>query len=629
MLQRKILLAAGLLLAGAALAADPADWDTRRDHHSYANPSEMRVTHIALDLTVNFDTRMLTGTATLSVERVRKDAQKLMLDTRDLAIRKIEAETGGSWQPVAWDMGERDPALGSPLMIVLPPAAERVRIHYRTSPQASGLQWLTPEQTEGGQHPFLYSQSQPIHARSWVPLQDTPQVRFTYEAVIRTPENLKAVMSAENDPQDHDGIYEFRMPQPIPSYLMAIGVGELGFKPMSKITGVYANPAVLGAAAWEFAQTQKMIDITESLYGPYRWGRYDLLILPPAFPFGGMENPRLSFITPTVIAGDRSLVSLIAHELAHSWSGNLVTNATWRDFWLNEGFTTYVERRIMEKLFGEQRARMEAVLGYQSLQEDLAELKPEWTQLAIDVRGEDPDAAFSNVPYEKGALFLTWLENSVGRTNFDEFLRGYFEHFAFQSITTEQFLAYLDEHLLRKYENAPDMRAVHAWIFQPGLPEGHPVPHSDVFEKVAAARQAWLAGELPVAELPVNDWTVHEWLYFLNTLPRELPAERMRALDQAFELTGSGNAEIAHAWLLLAVKTGYAPAERRLEDYLLGIGRRKLIVPLYEALMETEHGARFARRVYERARAGYHPMAQATLDAIIQPDNKKKSEEQE
>ena len=618
-----------LLLAVACLAAPVAgSVEPGRDHHSLANVGQFRVRHLDLDLGVDFATRRLTGTVDLRIDRLDEAARMLVLDTRDLIVRDVWLlSRPGESRRLSFRLGELQGPLGQPLEIELPPdyAGNRleVRISYQTQPHASGLQWLTPEQTAGRSHPFLYSQSQAIHARSWIPLQDSPQVRATYRATIRTPAALRAVMSANNDPQGGEPgpgdmrTYRFEMPQPIPSYLIALAVGRLEFRPTGARTGVYAEPSVIDAAAREFADLEKMVEACEGLFGPYRWGRYDLLILPPSFPFGGMENPRLSFITPTVIAGDRSLVALIAHELAHSWSGNLVTNATWRDLWLNEGFTVYLERRIVETLYGARREAMESVLGLQALTRDLASLQPGDQVLAIDLRGRDPDDVFTEVPYEKGRLFLDWLESRFGRARLDAFLKGYFDHFAFQSITTEQFLQYLDANLLARDPGRASEAQVRTWVYEPGLPDFAVLPSSDVFARVDEARASWLSGRTAAADLPAGQWTTHEWLHFLDNMPEELSAERLVELDEAWGLTQVANAEIAHSWLRLAIRAGYEPALPRLESYLTSIGRRKLIKPLYEELMRTPEGAAFARRVYVKARPGYHPIATSTLDAIV------------
>ncbi|MFA3790661.1 M1 family metallopeptidase [Aliiglaciecola sp. SL4] len=579
--------------------------DNAKDYHSFANPDVVKVSHIDLDLTADFDKHQLIGTATLTYQKIDEQGKTLILDTRGLSI--LEVTAGNT--PVDFELQEEDANLGSALYISLPAQGNQVTIRYHTAEDASGAQWLTPEQTAGKQYPFLFTQAQAVHARSFIPLQDSPQVRVTYTATIRTPKELLAVMSAANDPDtERDGVYEFNMPQPIPSYLIALAIGDLHFKAMGERTGVYAEPSILDAAAKEFEDTESMLEATEKTYGPYSWDRYDLLILPPSFPFGGMENPRLSFITPTVIAGDKSLVSLIAHELAHSWSGNTVTNATWRDLWLNEGFTTYLTYRIMEMIYGTDRYNMEAVLGYQDLQADIASLPDNDEILAIDLRGRNPDDVFSNIPYEKGALFLREIEQKIGRDNFDQFLLEYFNHFAFKSITTDQFISYLDKTLLTTYADVLDKERVHQWIFEPGIPDGAPVPESDAFSKVDNARNAWLAGSVTAEQVDTQGWTVHQWLYFLNNMPDDLSEKQLDELDTAFQLTASKNNEIAHSWLLIAVKNEYKPAYDRLYSYLVGIGRNKLVKPLYKELAKTPEGKAFAKRAFDEAKPGYHPL---------------------
>ncbi len=607
-----------------------------QDVHSYANPLAVRVRHVDLDWDVLFDQKILKGTTTLTVERTSQ-TDPLILDTRDLKIERVETSSNGlQYAPATFDVGTSDKILGAPLTIPLPARATRVRIHYSTSPGASGLQWLAPAQTAGKKDPFMFTQSQAIHARSWIPLQDTPAVRVTYNARVRTPQNLLAVMSAENDARTpRDGDYTFRMRQPIPSYLIALAVGDLRFRSLGARTGVYAEPQVIDGAARELSDTEKMVVATERLYGPYRWGRYDILVLPPSFPFGGMENPRLTFATPTILAGDKSLVALIAHELAHSWSGNLVTNATWRDFWLNEGFTVYLERRIQEAVYGRARARMEAALGLRDLQEEIATLEDRDEILHVDLKGRDPDEGFTDVPYEKGALFLLHLEQTFGRTRFDSFLRGYFDKFAFQSITTEQFLAYLKQNLVDKYPTKTPPVPVDEWITKPGLPASAPKPTSPAFARVEEEAKRWLRGEIKATQIPAARWTTHETLHFLKFVQSALepppssggPAgasgtqlsqtERTRLMgevDRAFNLTRSGNSEIAFQWLMMSIQNKYEPGYPRLEEFLLSVGRRKFIRPLYQELAKTPEGRERALAIYRRARATYHPIAVTSID---------------
>jgi leukotriene-A4 hydrolase len=550
------------------------------DVHSYSRPDQVRLRHLDLDLTVRFDRKVLEGAAVLHFDRIAGD--ELILDTRGLEIQGVENAAG-------FELGEPHPFLGAPLRIRLNGPGP-VRVRYSTSPDASGLQWLEPAQTAGKAHPFLYTQSQAIHARSWVPVQDSPGVRVTYTARVTTPPGLRAVMGAE---MQADG--SFRMEQPVPSYLIALAAGDLACREIGPRSAVYAEPAMIDAAAHEFEDTEAMIRAVEELYGPYRWGRYDLLVLPPSFPFGGMENPRLTFATPTVIAGDKSLVSLVAHELAHSWSGNLVTNATWRDFWLNEGFTVYVERRVLEKLYGRAREEMEAVLGRRELDREMAGLPERDRILHVDLDGRDPDEGMTLVPYEKGALMLRTIERAVGRPRFDAFLKSYFGHFAFRSITTAEFLEFIRREL-------PNPVPLDDWIFQPGIPAGADEPHSDAFARVETGWPADPSG-----------WTTHEWLHFLR-VQNQPDLER---LDREFHLTESGNAEILCQWLQMAVAGWYEPALPKAGEFLCSVGRRKFLKPLYTALMKTPEGQAMARQIYARARAGYHPIAQATIDGIV------------
>jgi len=602
------------LLMIATLSAPP-----ERDAHSHANPEQVRVTHADLDMTVEFEKKQLNGTATLTIERVGKNDGPLILDTNGLTIAATEiSDDGKTFAPATFKLGEHDPILGKALSIPLNAATKFVRVTYTTGPKSNALQWLSPLQTAGKKAPYLFTQSQAIDARSWVPIQDTPGVRFTYAARVRTPKDLRAVMSAGNDPaQARTGDYRFEMKQPIPAYLLALAVGDIEFRKLGPRTGVYGEPSVVGKAALEFAELEEMVRACEKLYGPYRWERYDVLVMPPSFPFGGMENPRLTFASPTVLAGDKSLVSLLAHELAHSWSGNLVTNATWRDFWLNEGFTVYLERRIMEEVYGKARAEAEAVLGKRSLERELAELPKDDQILHINLSGRQPVDGLTDVPYEKGALFLKHLEAVYGRAKLDAFLKKYFDHFAFKSITTAEFKLFLHEHLLKGDEAKAKAANIEEWLHSPGLPKDAPNPSAGDLTKAEATANDFASGKLPVAQLPVKGWTPQQWLHFLNTLPNDLKPNMLAVLDERFHLTLTGNSELLFQWLLLSIRHGYAPAMERLEGFLTEQGRRKFLKPLYEELMKSKEGRERAMKIYRKARPGYHPISIDTIDTIV------------
>jgi leukotriene-A4 hydrolase len=498
---------------------------------------------------------------------------------------------------------------------------KKVIIHYQTSPGAEAVQWLEPSQTAGKAQPFMFTQSQAILARSWVPCQDSPNIRFTYDAEVRTPKEFIALMSASNPHQKNSsGVYSFRMDQPIPSYLLALTVGDIGFKAVSARAGIYAEPAILEKAAWEFADLEKMVAGAEDLYGKYRWDRYDVIVLPPSFPFGGMENPRLTFATPTILAGDRSLTSLIAHELAHSWSGNLVTNATWNDFWLNEGFTVYFEHRIMEKLYGKDYSEMLAMLALQDLKKTMADLKAENnfkdTKLMLDLSGRNPDEGVTDVAYNKGYFFLRSIEESHGREKFDSFLKSYFSDNAFTSMNTEAFMSYIKNYYKDKFAIELTDDLFDRWIFTEGLPDDCPTPASKRFDDPQKALQAWKNGE-PLNKGVGRDWSTHEWLHFLKNLPDTLTVKQMTELDAFGDFTASGNAEIITEWLVHAIRNDYKKAFPKLEEFLTTVGRRKFLSPLYNELIKTPEGTLQAREIYRRARPNYHYVSTNTFDKFL------------
>ncbi len=581
------------------------------DPHSFAQADQALMNHLALDLHVDFSQKILKGVATIHFEQ-KDEAEFIYLDTQGLRIDKVTEEDTS--KQLTYELSKPFKHLGSALKVEIGPETQKIKVFYETSPGAEALQWLDSSQTADKKHPFLFTQSQAILARSWIPCQDSPGIRFTYEARVQVPAELLALMSAENPQEKNDrGVYSFSMKQPIPAYLMALAVGDLAFASFSENTGVYAEPSMLDSARYEFASLPTMLSSAEKLYGDYAWERYDILVLPPSFPFGGMENPRLTFATPTILAGDRSLVSLVAHELAHSWSGNLVTNATWNDFWLNEGFTVFFERRIMEALEGKDYAEMLAYLGYQDLVSTIASFGEDhpMTQLHLNLEGKNPDDGVTDIAYEKGYFFLRLLEETLGREKMDTFLINYFEKYAFKGMDTEQFV----EHLRHEIPLI-DSLGLKQWIYEPGLPGNCPVVVSRRFERVDAALKNWNKNADPNL-LYTAPWSSHEWLYFLRALPDSMDTEQLADLDEKFKLTQSGNAEILTEWLQKAVLNRYEPAQAALESFLIKVGRRKFLMPLYQALLQNPGGKEKALLIYEKARPNYHYVATNSLDALL------------
>lgn len=616
-LKTEKLIGLALLLTSAGCQQPDGDYMVPyRDPHSFARANEVVVSHIDLDLVVNFESQRLKGQATLTLDNLA-NADTLILDTKDLTVFGVLLDDSSD---VPFRFGEEVSFMGRPFLIPIKAGTKSVTVRYETAPHAAALQWLTPEQTAGKRHPFLFTQSQAILARTWIPCQDSPGIRITYNARIKTDPGLLAVMSAENPTKKSpDGTYTFKMTQSIPPYLLALAVGDLEFRPIGKRSGIYAEPQLVARAAAEFEDTEDMIAAAENLYGPYRWERYDILVLPPSFPFGGMENPRLTFATPTVIAGDKSLTALIAHELAHSWSGNLVTNANWDDFWLNEGFTTYFELRIMEDVYGKEYADMLSALSYQDLETKLAKLPAESpdTHLHLNLAGRDPDEGMTAIAYDKGHFFLRTIEHSVGREKWDTFLQSYFDKFAFRPMTSEIFLKYLEHNLLGKNSQLSRNLRLHEWVYGPGIPSNAALVESGEFAKVEVELQKWEAG-IKAEALSVNGWTTHHWLHFLRNLPASLSQRQMADLDNAFQLSISSNSEILNLWLQHVVTNKYVPGYSALDHFLTSMGRRKFLKPLYQRLADTPGMAQMGKLIYSKARASYHPISVATIDKILE-----------
>ncbi|UAB79832.1 M1 family metallopeptidase [Erythrobacter sp. SCSIO 43205] len=605
------------------------------DDQTFAKPQEARVTHLDLDLAVDFEAKTIGGTAVLDV-LASQNAEEIILDSNGLRISAVTDEAGND---LAFALGDTVEGKGEPLTIQLPAQTlerdaslaegelaptHRITIEYMSAPQAEALQWLSPEQTAGGEYPFLFSQGQAINNRTWIPTQDSPGIRQTWEATISAPEPLNVVMSGvvQGDPQEEEGsrrAFSFVMNNAVPPYLIAIAAGNIEFRELGPRSGVWAEPEVIEAAAQEVGDTEALIDAGIALFGDYRWGRYDMIVLPPAFPYGGMENPVMTFLTPTFIAGDRSNNGLVAHELAHSWSGNLTTYSSWRDGWLNEGVTSYFENRIVEEVYGKKRAEQEYALSYAGLVEGIENAGADNPATAMRTPDEiSPFATRGFAIYDKGTIFLRTVENIIGRETFDAWLTQWFDSHAFQPVTSEMFLADLREKLIKGDAELEEQLMLDEWVYGTGLPANASKPDPQAFAEVDNAVAAYAnAGTLPEGDV-WRGWTAAEQRRFLEELPDELSAEQLAALDNSLGLSQSANNEVLFLWLEAALRNQYDPAVPQAERFLAKVGRNKFVSPLFTALNDTAWGKPIAERIYAKTRSGYHAYTRSNVDATLQ-----------
>ncbi|PKB17258.1 M1 family metallopeptidase [Flavobacterium sp. 5] len=586
-----------------------------KDSHSFSNPAEAVAKHLDLDIKVDFNTQTISGKASWQIENISK-GNEIIFDENTLNITKVTL--GDEEKETKFELGKEVEFHGKPLHITIEPNTTKVNIYYYTTKESIALQWLKPEQTADKKKPFVFSQGESIWSRTWIPCQDSPGIRFTYNAKVTVPKDLMAVMSAVNPQEKNDtGIYTFKQEKAIPSYLMAIAVGDIEFKPIDNRTGVYAEHTVIDKAKWEFGELGKMVNAAEKLFGPYQWGRYDVIVLPPSFPYGGMENPNLTFLTPTVLAGDRSLTSLLAHELGHSWSGNLVTNATWDDIWLNEGFTTYVEHRIGEEVFGVKEAKMQDVLSRKTLKNNLDEIgndSPD-SRLKVETKGRNPDDCLSEIPYEKGYAFLQTIEAVVGRKKFDEFLTNYFKAHAFQSITTEYFVAYFNKNLINGDKTLANKINLDDWVYKPGIPSNIITPVSEDFNSIDNIQKTWR--KTGVKGLSQKIKSTNEKQHFIDYLPKDLTTEEITAIDKEFNFINGGNFVVRRQWFIKTIQNQYKDAYPAIEEFLTSYSRTGSLLPLYKEMIKTPEGKAWAKQIYAKAKAGYHATTVQAVEPLL------------
>ena len=583
----------------------------RPDPHSYYEAGDPVLKHLEWKVGVDFETRRLVCTATL----IFSGSGMVSLDTRGLTIERVASLMDNSF---VWNLDAAEPILGSRLRVELPEGLTGMRIRYSTSPDASGLQWLTPEQTAGKRHPFLFSQGQCLNARSFLPCQDTPGVRFTFHADITVPIELRGLMAARHLIRvNHEGqaLEQWQMDNPIPSYLVALAVGNLESHEIGNRSCVWAEPELVAQAAVEFGEVDRMIDAAEQLFGPYLWGRFDILVPPPSFPMGGMENPTLPFVSGTAVTGNRSGVYIIVHELAHAWTGNLVGSHTWDEYWINEGWTTYAELRIMEALYGKDIADLNAALSEREFLRDCDEHRdnPCVLSLVTHTHNIDPDELLSRIAYHRGAQFLQALEQAVGRARFDAFLRQYIEAFKFTSIDTRMFLRFVAQHL----PGALEQVRAWEWVYEARMPDDAAPIRSALMDVVVAFASE---GAVPSVEVAAS-WDTHQAALYFELFPRPASPATCRVMLERFKLESrhQHNCDIQAAWLTLALESGeFELVRETLEWFLRTVGRAKFLKPLYQELARRDETREWGRTMFEGNRSFYHHLTRLAITKFFE-----------
>jgi len=606
-----------------------------REPNTLSNISQVKTTHLHLDWTISFEKKLLIGHVLLDLITLVDNVDKIVLDTSFLDVTNASYDG----KDVKFSLGERQNTFGSALTVEVPTiekagTAFKLRVDYSTTEKCTAIQFLKPSQTEGKKHPYLFSQCEPIHARALAPCQDSPSIKLTYSAVVTSP--LQVVMSAlqtgAKDVGEGLKAYSFEQRTTIPSYLIAIAAGNLVGREIGPRSTVWCEPEVIDAAAWEFTDTEKFIATGEQLLTPYEWGRYDLLVLPPSFPYGGMENPCLTFVTPTLLAGDKSAVDVVAHEIAHSWMGNLVTTQSWEHFWLNEGWTVFIERKITGRMHGEAERQFSSIIGWKALKEsvELFGHDSPATRLNTDLTGIDPDDYFSSIPYEKGFNLLYHIEKVVGGAKiFEPYMKAYVEKFASKTVNTEQWKAFLYEYMEKTHgqEVVDKLNTIdfELWLRGTGMPPVDPQFDTTLADACYELAHKWDTAREDkdlkhFASSDVEKFTATQKIAFLERMTdlEAFPHHLIAKMDELYQFTPIRNADVRARWQQLCLQTSYEPIYPEVVKFVTEQGRMKFVRPLYRLLYKAKNGAQLARDTYLQHRDFYHPIAGQLIEKDIE-----------
>ena len=593
----------------------------QKELNTFSNYDIISQTNINVHFIVDFDNKKVDGEVTISFKAL-EDGEVIILDTKSLIIKSIKDNTGNELD-FKLDNYYRLESHGVPLKIYKEYSKDDtfdITIEYSTTKDCMAIDWLEPEQTSGGKYPFMYSQCQSILCREMLPIQDTPAVKMPVQISITVPEELiglAAGLFVEEINNGNNKTFIYALDIPIPSYLIAIAAGDIGSQNVSERCTIYAEKTVVEKAAWEFSDTEKFLKIAENYIGEYVWEQYNILVLPPSFPFGGMENPTLTFLTPSLIAGDKSLVSVVAHEISHSWTGNLVTNENWPDFWLNEGFTMFIERKILSSHKDKDMAKLDAMVGLSNLKADIIAFgeSKSFSSLEPNLLGRNPDDAFNKVPYEKGFNLLYYLENKVNNDDiFQKFMRSYIDKFKKGVVKYMDFRTFFETFIknnVKDWEKILNDIDWDTWVFAPGFPPVENDFSNKYADEVDQAVKDFYENKLGDDFVKkFKDWFTLLKQNFLNKIKEsdiELSETQLEFLNEKLELIqGKYNVEVSCSYYLTVLYHGTLSTkfEESLVDFLGKHGRINYIRPLFSAL--ARRNKELAIKTLDKYRNFYH-----------------------
>ena len=624
------------------LKANPEDINT------YSNFQEIIQKEVELDVSIDFDNKSMYGNIKTKYEIINKSLENIILDLHGPEILSVflinEDFEKVDLDYKIYDKNEDKEALGTPLVINLLSLKEKdnkeyenifnkkeimISIEFKTNENCNGIQYLTKEQTRTKEYPFMFTQCEAILCRTLFPIQDTPSVKSIYKVKTAISPPLTFLFggilkSHYYDSTSKKKINYYEQNIPIPSYLVAFVAGELEYAKISKRCGVWTEKGLSSLAAKEFIDAEKYIEIAENyLNHPYEWKVYNILVLPFSFPFGGMENPNLTFVTPALLAGDRSMSNVIGHEISHSWTGNLVTNKNWKNFWVNEGFTKFMERKLDKILLGEEMSKLESIVGNNSL---ISAIKmygedSHFTSLSPDFSGIDPDDGFSTVPYEKGYQFLCYLEERVGEDNFKEIMGKYIEKYKYKSVDWTDFKSVYEEYVNNKYEGRNARKILNVidwnkWVTEKGFPSYKMEFKSKYTEEVDNLINKFINKENNIenAKKIFKGWHTNVKLVFLEKILKNLEnfnESIILEIKKELNLVEEYNDDIKAIWYEITLEKGMNQEIENIMNFLKTHGRLKYLKPLYISWIKLDFNN--AKTFFDENKIVYHPIARRLI----------------